>query len=64
MHGRESMSTFLDHFERYFMLKFEGNGLDQCTELGRFLDGEAKRAYDAVGGRHIKYKYMKDGLLD
>ena len=64
VNGRESMSTFLDHFERYFMLKFEGNGLDQCTELGRFLDGEAKRAYDAVGGRHIKYKYMKDELID
>lgn len=61
--GRSSMKTFLKDFERYFRTKFQGNQRDCCRELCRFLDGEAKEAYEALGGSRLKYPEMKDELL-
>ena len=57
-----SFKDFLKDFERYFSLKFEGNEKDRCRELGRFLVGEVKEAYEALGGPLLKYPAMKSEL--
>ena len=62
--GRGSLKDFLADFERYFSIKFEGNQRDRCRELGRFLEGEVKDAYEAVGGPFLKYKEVKMELLE
>ena len=59
----ESFKSFLSNFERYFSNKFDGNQKDRCRELGRFLEGDVKTAYNAVGGPRIKYRDMRDELL-
>ena len=61
--GETSLKTFLSDFERYFSIKFAGNQRDRCRELGRFLEGEVRDAYDAVGGPLLKYSGMKRELL-
>ena len=61
--SRGSLRNFLSDFERYFSIKFAGNQKDRCRELGRFLVGEVKDAYDAVGGPLLRYTEMKGELL-
>ena len=60
--GQESLSRFFGDFEKYFSHKFHGNQRDKCRELGKFLEGEIKKAYNALGGPQIKYKDMKYDL--
>ena len=63
MDGNISLGKFLDKFERYFKSKFDGNQRDCTQELGRFISGELKQAYDALGGAQRKYRDMKAALL-
>ena len=63
MEGKVSLGIFLRDFERYFSHKFAGNQRDRCRELGRFLEGEVRDAYEAVGGPTLKYDRMKKELL-
>ena len=58
-----SVKTFLNDFERYFHTKYAGNQRDCCRELGRFLVGEVKSAYDALGGPQVKYSEIEIGLV-
>ena len=62
--GRESLRQFLETYERYFRHKFDGTQRDCTRELGRFLTGEVREAFDSLGGAQRKYIYMKEALLD
>lgn len=55
---------FLSTYERYFDSKFEGTDRDRSLQLGLFLQGSVKRAYDAMGGGQIKYCKLKQRLLE
>lgn len=59
----ESLSDFLQTFERYFSRKFDGSQYDQTQELGNFIDGELLQLYKIKGGRKVKYDDMKTELL-
>ena len=63
-HSKLSLKTFLNDYERYFSEKFSGNQRDRCRELGRFLEGDIKDAYSALGGAQLKYSNMKTKLVD
>ena len=63
MDGSISLGRFLDKFERYFKNKFDGNQRDCTQELGKFISGELRQAYDALGGPQRKYRDMKASLL-
>lgn len=58
-----SIRSFLNSFEKYFYLKFEGNARDCSQELGNFLTGEILHYYDALGGRKLRFPDMKNKLL-
>lgn len=62
--GRLSLRKFLENYERYFKNKFEGNQRDCTRELARFITGELREAYDALGGSQRKYRDMKELLLE
>ena len=62
--GHLSLKSFLCDFERYFLTKYSGNERDFCRELGRFLEGEIKEAYTALGGSTLRYRKMKEKLLE
>ena len=59
-----SLRTFLDRYERYFSLKYEGNDHDRAVGLANFLRGTALGAYKAMSGSQIKYSRLKPLLLD
>lgn len=61
--GTQSMKVFLDDYERYFRTKYDGNERDCTKELARFISGEVRDAYDALGGSRLKYREMKPSLL-
>ena len=46
-----------------FYTKFNGNQRDCCRELGRFLLGDVKEAYDALGGSAYGYRDMREKIL-
>ena len=58
-----SLRTFLDRYERYFSLKYEGNDHDCAVGLANFLRGTALGAYIAMSGSHIKYSRLNPFLL-
>ena len=64
MEGRMSLRKFLEDYERYFKSKFEGTQRDCTRELVRFISGELKDAYNALGGAQRKYRDMKALLLE
>jgi hypothetical protein len=59
-----SLKRFLSDFERYFESKFEGTGRDMSVQLGKFLEGSVRNAYDAMGGSHLHYSKLKPRLLE
>ena len=59
-----SMKKFLSSFESYFDARYHGSDKEKSHQLGKFLKGSAKRAYDAIGGGQEKYKHLKPKLLD
>ena len=62
--GPVSLSKYLEGYERYFQAKYWGGQRECSQELGRFLTGDAKEAYDILGGPHVKYRDIKPKLLD
>ena len=63
MNGKQSLKQFLDTYERYFRKKFDGSQWECTQELGKFIAGELRDAYDALGGPQRKYRDMKQELL-
>ena len=63
MDGTQSLKGFLDDYERYFRAKYDGTERDCTKELARFISGEVKDAYDALGGSRLKYRDMRPSLL-
>jgi hypothetical protein len=63
INGKQSLKKFLEGFERYFQSKYDGTQRDCSQELARFITGEVKEAYDALGGSHVKYRDIKPSLL-
>lgn len=61
--GKQTLRFFLRRFERFFKLKYHGNERDCSQELGKYLSGKAKEAYDVLGGAYLKYSDMKVALL-
>jgi hypothetical protein len=59
----DSLGKFLKTYERYFDAKYTGSEKEKSRQLGRFLKGSARRAFDAIGGGDVKYNSLKDGLL-
>jgi hypothetical protein len=54
----ESMKRFLKSFERYFLAKFNGTQRDMSAQVGRFMRGPAKAAFDALGGSRVGYDQL------
>lgn len=61
--GNESLKQFLSRYERYFNSTYEGSQRDCTRELARFISGELKDAYEALGGARVRYNRMREGLL-
>ena len=58
-----SYHGFIGRFERYCTTKYNRDSRSDWTaELGRFLTGEIKAAYDAYGGAERPYSTMKRKL--
>ena len=64
MSGKTKLKEFLDRYEHYFQTKYKGNSYDMCQHLEAFLQGELLEVYKVSGGRRIKYKKMKEKLLE
>ena len=64
MSGTMHLKDFLTIFEDYFKRKHVGDKYDQTQVLSQFLSGDLKKIYDILGGRRLKYKKMKEELLD
>lgn len=58
-----SLRKFLVTFERYFDARYFGSEKEKSVQLGKFLKGSAKRAYDAMGGTTTRYRDLKPKLL-
>lgn len=63
INGKQSLKKFFEAFERYFRSKYDGTQRECSQELARFIDGEVKEAYDALGGSQRKYRDLKPALL-
>lgn len=61
--GTQPLRGFLDDYERYFWAKYDGTERDCTKELSRFISGEIREAYDALGGSRLKYREMRPALL-
>lgn len=59
-----SLRRFLSSFERYFDCKFDGTDRDKALQLGYFLQGSIRNAYDAMNGSQTKYCKLKPKLLE
>jgi hypothetical protein len=59
-----SLRKFLDEFDAYFTAKFKGTDRQRAKELGRFLCGPARRAYDAMDGTNVRYRELRPRLLE
>ena len=62
--GPVSLMRYLDGYERYFSAKYDGTQRECAFELARFLTGETKDAYEAIGGAYMKYRELKPRLLE
>ena len=58
-----SLKSYLRTFERYFYRRFNGTQKECSQELGQFLIGATKEAFDALGGGQTKYRKLKPKLL-
>ena len=54
--GKQSLKQFLETYERYFKNRYDGSQRECTQELGKFINGELKDAYDALGGAQRKYR--------
>ena len=63
MNGHVSLKSFFNNYELYFSARFEGSSRDCTQELRHFLPSEMEQYYDALGGRRLKYRHMKEELL-
>ena len=61
--SRICMRVFFQDFERYFLHKYVGTDRDRCRVLGNFLKGDARRAFNVLGGTHLGYLSVKEMLL-
>lgn len=59
-----SLREFLKAYERYFEARFHGSDRDKSRQLGKFLKGAAKSAFEAMGGNSLKYAQLKPKLLE
>jgi hypothetical protein len=59
-----NLKDFLATFETYFQRKFYGNSYDQTQKLAEFLEGDLLNVYQVRGGHKLKYKAMKQALLN
>ena len=62
--GPESMSLFLDDYERYFQQRYAGTDRQCAKHLRQFLAGAPKKMYDAIDGAHRRYSDVKSKLLE
>ena len=58
-----SMRDFLDEFETYVENKYDGNEQQQSQILAQFLDGPARRAYEAMDESRMRYSHLYAELL-
>ena len=63
VHSSVSFKAFLKSFEKYFEQKFHGSDKEKSRQLGKFLRGRVKEAYNAMGGDSIRYRELKPMLL-
>ena len=59
-----SLRKFLSNYERYFDSKYDGTDRDKSLQLGLYLVGSAKSAYNAMNGSSMRYPKLKLRLLD
>ena len=60
-----SFTRFMQNFESYCSGRYSRKDKNLWTsELGKLLQGEARRMYDACGGPDQKYRKMKKALQD
>ena len=62
INGPTSLRSFFSNYERYFSSKFDGTSRDCTQELKQFLPYEMEQYYNALGGRRLKYRHMKEEL--
>jgi hypothetical protein len=63
LNGKKSLKKFLEGFEHYFEAKYDGSQRECSQELAKFITGEVREAYDALGGSQLKYRDIKPALL-
>ena len=64
MDGKQPLKGYLATYESYFSSKFRGNSYDKCQQLEVFLTGDLLNVYKVCGGRRLRYRKMKERLLD
>lgn len=63
LESKQSLKRFLSRYEHYFKAKFGGTQRESTQELVKFISGEEREAYEALGGSRLKYPDMKAALL-
>ena len=58
----DSLKRFLKSYERYFAAKFNGTEREMSVQLGKFIQGPARSAYDAVNGTQLRYSKLATKL--
>lgn len=63
--GRDgtSLRLFLEDFEKYFDIKYDGSDRQKSQILGQHLGGTAKQAYEAIHGSRVNYSVLRPELL-
>ena len=62
--GKTKLKDFLELYEEYFQMKYNGNSYDMCQHLESFLQGDLLEVYKVWGGRRMRYSKMKEKLLE
>ena len=60
----KSFERFLNAFERYFDIKFDGTDYDKSSKLSAFLEGSVLKAYEGLDGSDVPYPKLRMQLLD
>lgn len=58
----DSLHDFLQDFHKYFTEKYDGSDRQQARELGKFLGGRIKQAYEAMGGPKMRFDELAPKL--
>lgn len=64
MSGKTSLKSFLACYESYFSKKYNGDQYDKTQMLAQFLSDDLLEIFEVRGGRNLKYKDMKNELLN